>query len=189
MQTISTPIKCINREAFDIRRLLVLYRSWGKQHIMSEPTQENIVVVEEPTETTAESSVKRKKSGRQKRQSLQARIKCRQQAIHCLRQHLKKGTVPKRFKALRPYPKMDSPESQAIVNAACGQVHCVILNQMVIEEEKKLKQDETKYQTMKKQHLKITQTLKKPTVLQLQQELKDLQSKVTWLCSQRDITQ
>ena len=84
---------------------------------------------------------------------------------------------------------MESPESQAIVNAACGQVHCVILNQMVIEEEKKLKQDETKYQTMKRQHPKTTQSPKKPTVIQLQQELKELQSKVTLLCSQRDITQ
>ena len=86
---------------------------------------------------------------------------------------------------------MDSPESQAIVNAACGQVHCVILNQMLIEEEKKLKQDETKYQTMKKerQQLKTTQKTKKPTVMQLQQELKELKSKVTLLCSQRDITQ
>ena len=84
---------------------------------------------------------------------------------------------------------MESPESQAIVNAACGQVHGVILNQMVIEEEKKLKQDETKYQTMKKQHPKTTQRPKKPTVLQLQQELKELQSKVTLLCNQRDITQ
>ena len=102
---------------------------------MSEPTQENNVM-EEPTETTVDSSVKRKKGGRQKRQSLQSRIKCRQQGINYLRQHLKKGTVPKRFKSFMPYPKMESPESQAIVNAACGQVHRVILDQMVIEEEK-----------------------------------------------------
>lgn len=149
---------------------------------MSEPTQEDIVE-KEPTET--ESSVK--KGSHQK--LLQARIKSRQQAIQCLRQHLKKGTVTKRFKALRPYPKMDSPESQAIVNAACGQVHSEILNQMVIEEEKKLMQDETKYQSVKKHPPKTAQTPKKPTVLQLQRELKELQSKVTWLCNQRDMTQ
>ena len=116
---------------------------------MSEPTQENIVA-EEPTETTMESSVKKKKGDRQKLQTLQARIKYRQQAIKCLRHHLKKGTFPKRFKSLRPYPKRGPPESQAIVNAACGQVHSVILDQMMIEEEKKLKQDETKYQSMKR---------------------------------------
>ena len=157
---------------------------------MSEPTQENNVA-KEPTETTMESNVKRKKGYRQKLQTLQARIKYRQQAINCLRHHLKKGTFPKRFKSLRPYPKMESPESQAIVNAACGQVHGVILNQMMIEEEKKLKQDETRYQTMKKDRRqpKTAQTPKKPTVVHLQQQLADLQSKYTVLCSQLNSTQ
>ena len=39
---------------------MVSVHSWGKQHTMSEQPQENNVV-EEPTETTVESSVKRKK--------------------------------------------------------------------------------------------------------------------------------
>ena len=86
---------------------------------------------------------------------------------------------------------MESPESQAVVNAACEQVHCVILDQMILDEERKLTQDQTSYQTMKKErNVERPQLLKKPknakkfTVAQLMQELTDLQSKYTQLCSQ-----
>ena len=86
---------------------------------------------------------------------------------------------------------MESPESQAVVNAACEQVHCVILDQMTLDEGRKLTQDQTSYQTMKKErNVERPQLLKKPqkpkkfTVAQLMQELTDLQSKYTQLCSQ-----
>lgn len=46
------------------------------------------------------------------------------------------------MKSIRPYPKINSSEAQAIVNAACDQVQCVILDQMVLEEQKKLTQDQ-----------------------------------------------
>ena len=46
---------------------------------------------------------------------------------------------------------MDFPESQAIVNAACQQVECVILDQMVLDEERKLTEDQTSYQTLKQE--------------------------------------
>ena len=91
---------------------------------------------------------------------------------------------------------MESPESQAVVNAACEQVHCVILDQMILDEERKLTQDQTSYQTMKKErNVERPQLLKKPknakkfTVAQLMQELTDLQSKYTQLCSQLNNTQ
>ena len=32
---------------------------------------------------------------------------------------------------------MESPETQAVVNAACEDVHCVILDQMILDEEEK----------------------------------------------------
>ena len=160
---------------------------------MSEPPQENNIVVE-TNPKTMESAVKSKKlsqrSYRQKLQTLQARIKYREKAIKGLRHHLKKGTFPKRFKSLRPYPKMETPESQVIVNAACQQVECVILNQMAEEEELKLKQDENSYQTMKEERAgersKVPRKPKKITVVQLKQELADLQSKYTELCSKLD---
>ena len=159
--------------------------------IMSDPMQENNVV-KESTKTTMEPTVKSKnltlKSYRRKLQTLQARIKYREQAIKGFRNHLKKGTFPKRFKSLRPYPKMETPESQVFVNTACEQVESVILNQMAVEEELKLREDQTRYQAMKQERAgERTQVPRKPiTVVELQQELKDLQSKYTELCSKLD---
>ena len=169
---------------------------------MSDPVQENTPIGDqsEPAEKNMETTVKSKKptlkSYRQKLQAIQARIKYREKAIKGFRNHLKKGTFPKRFKSLRPFPKMESPESQAVVNAACEQVHCVILDQMILDEEKKLVQDQTSYQTMKKERAcersQLLKTSKKPqklSVTQLMQELTDLQSKYTQLCNQLNSTQ
>ena len=169
---------------------------------VSDLIQENTAIGDqsEPTEKNMEPTVKSKKSTlksyRQKLQAIQARIKYREKAIKGFRHHLKKGTFPKRFKSLRPFPKMESPESQAVVNAACEQVHCVILDQMILDEEKKLVQDQTSYQTMKKERAcersQLLKTSKKPqklSVTQLMQELTDLQSKYTQLCNQLNSTQ
>ena len=129
-------------------------------------------------------------------QAIQARIKYREKAIKGFRNHLKKGTFPKRFKSLRPYPKMETPESQAVVNAACEQVHCVILDQMLLDEEEKLLQDQTSYQAMKKERegeraqlLKTGRKSQKLSVTQLMQELTDLQCKYAQLYQQLNSTQ
>ena len=162
---------------------------------VSEPIKENTTIGDqsEPTEKNVKTTLK---GYRQKLQAIQARIKYREKAIKGFRNHLKKGTFPKRFKSLRPFPKMESPESQAVVNAACEQVHCVILDQMILDEEKKLVQDQTSYQTMKKERAcersQLLKTSKKPqklSVTQLMQELTDLQSKYTQLCNQLNSTQ
>ena len=166
---------------------------------VSDLIQENTAIGDqsEPTEKNMEPTVKSKKSTlksyRQKLQAIQARIKYREKAIKGFRNHLKKGTFPKRFKSLRPYPKMDSPESQAVVNAACEQVHCVILDQMILDEEKKLLQDQTSYQAMKKERESTRSQLpRKPQQLsaaQLMQELTHLQSKYAQLYQQLNSTQ
>ena len=84
---------------------------------------------------------------------------------------------------------MSSPEAQAIVNAARDQVQCVILNQMIQEEQKKLTQDQDMYQILLVQRQGDRQQLKKPrkpkksTVAQLQQKLAELQSKYAQLCT------
>ena len=169
---------------------------------VSEPMEENTAIGDqsEPPEKNMEPTVKNKKSTlksyRQKLQALQARIKYREKAIKGFRHHLKKGTFPKRFKSLRPYPKMDSPETQAVVNAACEQVDCVILDQMLLDEEKKLVQDQTIYQTMKKERegerSQLVKTARKPqkmSVAQLRQELADLQTKYAQLYQQLNSTQ
>ena len=152
----------------------------------------------ESSEKNIELTVKSKKSAlrsyHQKSQALQARITYREKAIKGIRQHLKRGTFPKRFKSLRPYPKMDSPESQAVVNAACQQVDCVILDQMILDEEKKLTQEQAEYQTLKElrlrersQRVKTTRKPQKTSVAQLRLELTDLQSKYAQLCEQLNV--
>ena len=170
---------------------------------MSDPVQENTPIGDQseptennPMEATVISKKSTLKSYRQKLQAIQARIKYREKAIKGFRNHLKKGTFPKRFKSLRPFPKMDSPETQAVVNAACEQVHCVILDQMILDEEKKLFQDQDNYQAMKKQRecerSQLLKTSKKPqklSVTQLMQELTELQSKYAQLYQQLNSTQ
>ena len=92
-----------------------------------------------------------KKESRQKQIALKARIKYREHTLKHLSCHLKNGTFPKRMKSVKPYPKMDTPEAQTIVNEACQQVDKVILGQMVHEQALKLKQDQDSYQTLKKE--------------------------------------
>ena len=75
------------------------------------------------------------------------------------------------------------------MNATCNQVQCVILDQMILDEEKKLMEDQDSNQALNvqgqgdQQQLKTPKKPKKPTMAQLQQELKELQSKYTQLCS------
>lgn len=81
---------------------------------------------------------------------------------------------------------MSSPEAQKIVNAACDQVECVILDVMLQEEEKKLTEDQDTYQSLKDQRqtdrqqfkVKKPQKLKKPTMAQFQLELPELQKNI-----------
>jgi len=134
------------------------------------------------------------RKNRQKRLAIQARIKYREQTIKTFQRHLKQGTFPKRMKSIKPYPKMNTSEGQAIVNAACDQVQCVILDQMLLEEQQKLTQDQDMNQTLKEQQLAErvprkkpeiapSKKPKKPSVAQLQEELALLQASVAQLCS------
>ena len=58
---------------------------------------------------------------------------------------------------------METPESQAIVNAACEQVECVILKQIALQEENKLIKDEVSYQTLREEQAKLHQ-VPRPTM-------------------------
>ena len=82
---------------------------------------------------------------------------------------------------------MQTRKSQAIVKAACQQVESVILDQMIQEESMKLKQDQTRYELMKQerqsQRVRVPRKPKTVSVLQLQQELKALQTKYGQLSS------
>lgn len=98
------------------------------------------VVEESPvkTEQTVKYVNPSLKQFRQKLMTIQARIKYREHAIKGFRKHLKNGTFPKRMKSIKLYPKMQSSEAQAALNAACDQVQCVILDQMLQEGKKTL---------------------------------------------------
>ena len=120
---------------------------------------------------------------------LHVRIRQREQAIHKLKQHLKHGTFPKNMKTLKPYPKMENPQTQAKVNEVCQQAEKVILEQRLQDYEHKQQGDRAKLQALKEarreqrqQQLKaVDKSPKKVTVSQLQQELRDLQAKYTEL--------
>ena len=162
---------------------------------VTDPKEDNnSPAVTEPAEKSPLVKSKKLRSYRHKAQALQARIKYRQKAIKGIRQHLKKGTFPKRFKSLKPYPKIDSPETQAVVNAACQQVECLVLDQMILDEERKLTQEQAEYQALKELRLRersqVVKTPRKPqkmSVARLRQELADLQSKYTQLCQQLNV--
>ena len=133
----------------------------------------------------------RSESYQQQYSLLLTRIKYREAAIQGLNQHLKNGTFPKRMKSLKPYPTMETPETQAVVNEACQQAEKVLIAQRIQEYERKLQQDRTSLQTLKETRRQQRQQRiaskvtnkppKKVSVSQLQQELRDLQTKYTEL--------
>ena len=138
------------------------------------------------------------RKNQQKRLALQARLKYREQTIKAFQRHLKQGTFPKRMKSIKPFPKMNTSEGQAIVNEACEQVQKLILDQMLVEEQQKLTQEQEMYQTLKEQQLtervlrkkseprQPRKPSKKSSVAQLQEELTLLQTSVAQLCSLLD---
>ena len=137
------------------------------------------------------------KDYQQRLMTLKARIRYREQAIKGFRKHLKNGTFPQRMKSVKPYPKMSSPESQKIMDTACDQVQCVILDVIIQEEEKKLTEDQETYKSIltqrqsDRQHFRVKKPkkLKKPTLAQLQLELGALQQKYAQLCKKQETTE
>ena len=132
----------------------------------------------------------KRKEQQQTRMTIQARLKYRQRRIKTLKTHLQNGTFPQRMKSIKPYPKMNSPESQRIVNAACEQAQCVILDQMLVEEEKKLAQDQAQFQGLLEQKRKVCKKrVKKPSMVQILKELAELQEKYNQVCKTLETTQ
>ena len=86
---------------------------------------------------------------RKKQIALKARIRHRERVLQEYKQHFKNGTFPKRFKSLKPYPTMETPEAQTMINEACQQVDKIILDQMILEQERRLKRDQDSIQTKK----------------------------------------
>lgn len=152
-------------------------------------TTPSIDKAEEPTQSIP---VKTKlKDYRQKLITVKARIRYREHVIKGFRKHLKNDTFPQRMKSIKPYPKMSSSEAQKIVNAACDQVQCVILDVMLQDEQKKLTKGQDTYQAILVQrqsdrqqfNVNKLQKPKKSTLAQLKTELAELQKKYAQLCT------
>lgn len=62
--------------------------------------------------------------------TVQAKIKYREHAIERVSKTSQEWYLYK-TKSIEPYPEMQSSETQAAVNAACDQVQCVILDQVL----------------------------------------------------------
>ena len=125
-----------------------------------------------------------KREWRQKQIALKARIKYREQALQGYKRHLKNGTFPKRFISLKPYPKMPTPEAQTMVNQACQQVDKIILDQLILEQERRLKRDQDSIQTMKEDQDKCKTVKNAPEtdfqtflIATLRKEANDLRAK------------
>jgi len=125
-------------------------------------TVEDLCIQTQPTDKPVKTQLKQY---RQKLMTIKARIKNRVHAIKTFRKHLKNETFPKQMKSIKPYPKMQFSKAQATVNVACDQVHCVILDQMLLEEQKKLAEDQESYEALKVQPQGDRQQLKTPKKL------------------------
>ena len=128
-------------------------------------------------------SVKTPSKGIKEKQqtAIYSRIKYRERRIQTLKTHVQKGTFPPRMKSIKPIPKMATPESQRIVTAACEQAQRVLLNQMLMEEEKKLTQEQGLFQWKKKRS--------KPSITQVLKDLQELQDKYHHVCQVLETTQ
>ena len=139
------------------------------EEIVSEPSSNMsaiTVIIEDPAVDMSEPTEKTKKAVlrgyRQKLMTIKARIRYREHAPKTFRKHLENGTFQQRMKSIKPYPKMNSPEAQAVANAACDQVQCVILDEMILDDDKKLTEDQESYDVLKVQRQGDRQHLKKP---------------------------
>ena len=128
-------------------------------------------------------SVKTPSKGLKEKQqtAIYSRIKYRERRIQSLKTHLQKGTFPPRMKSIKPIPKMETPESQRIVTAACEQAQRVLLDQMLVEEEKKLTKEQGLFQWKKKRS--------KPSITQVLKDLQELQDKYHHVCQVLETTQ
>ena len=125
--------------------------------------------------TLAELSLMDKKK---KRLASRARLQYNEQKLKSFQDHLKQGTYPKHLR-LSPYPKMKTPQGQALIKKACDEVKQIMLLEMTNEAQeqkvyKSLQEKKKKPKTMEeKQALKIKT---------LQKELNDLRVQLSdWM--------
>ena len=89
--------------------------------------------------------------------------------LKALQSHLERGTIPKTLR-LKTFPKMKTPQGQALVHEACDEVQKIMLMQMVEEQRQVLAQAQKEYQSVQKP--------KEDTIKSLQKELKSLRTQL-----------
>ena len=89
--------------------------------------------------------------------------------LKTLQSHLERGTIPKTLR-LKTFPKMKTPQGQALVREACDEVQKIMLIQMVEEQRQALAQAQKEYQSLQKP--------KEDTIKSLQKELKSLRTQL-----------
>ena len=89
--------------------------------------------------------------------------------LKTLQSHLERGTIPKTLR-LKTFPKMKTPQGQALVHEACDEVQKIMLMQMVEEQRQALAQAQKEYQSLQKP--------KEDTIKSLQKELKSLRTQL-----------
>ena len=73
----------------------------------------------------------------------------RERKMKTLQSHLERGTIPKTLR-LKTFPKMKTPEGQALIHEACDEVQQLMLIQMVEEQRQALAQARKEYQSFQK---------------------------------------
>ena len=96
--------------------------------------------------------------------------------LKALQSHLERGIYPKTLR-LKTFPKMKTPEGQAIIQEACDEVQKIMLIQMVEEQRQALAQAQKEYQSLQKP--------KEDTIKSLQKELNSVRTRLLKLQTQK----
>ena len=106
---------------------------------------------------------------RKLRAASQAKLFYRERKLKELQSHLERGTTPKTLR-LKSFPKMKTPQGQALIHEACDEVQKLMLIQMVEEERQALAQAQKEYKSL--------QEPKEDTIKSLRKELKSLRAQL-----------
>ena len=90
-----------------------------------------------------------------------------------LQMYLERGTTPKTLR-LKSYPKMKTPQGQALIHEACDEVQKIMLIQMVEEEQQALAQAQKDYKNLQEKK----PPKKEDIIKALQKELKCMQAQL-----------
>ena len=119
---------------------------------------------------------------RKRRAASQAKLCYRERKLKELQTHLERGTIPKTLR-LKTYPKMKTPQGQALIHEACDEVQKIMLIQMVEEERQALAQAQKEYKSLQEKKPK------EETIKTLQKELKSLRAQLLKLQNSPTVNQ